>query len=102
LLGKAQEHANRANVEVELIQADMRAFRRPDRFDVAVGMYSSFGYFADRADDRRVAANLHASLRSKGVALIDVMSKELTGRFKDTWVMESEGVTRVERNVSSC
>lgn len=32
------------------------------------------------------------------MALIDVMSKELTGRFKDTWFTESENVTKVERH----
>ena len=98
LLGKAKEHANRSNVAVDFVQADMRAFRRPDGFDLAVSMFSSFGYFADRADDRQVAANLHNSLRSGGLALIDVMSKELTGRFKDTWLTEAEDVTKVERH----
>jgi len=98
LLGKAQEHANRFNVEIDFAHADMRAFRRPDAFDLAVSMSSSFGYFAHRADDRQVAANLHDSLGSGGVALIDVMSKELTGRFKDTWITEAENVMRVERH----
>jgi SAM-dependent methyltransferase len=98
LLRKGQEHATRSNVEVDFVHADMRSYRRPDAFDLAVSMFSSFGYFADRADDRQVATNLHDSLRSGGVALIDVMSKELTGRFKDTWITEAEGVTRVERH----
>jgi SAM-dependent methyltransferase len=98
LLAKAQEHADRSNVEVELVRTDMREFRRPEAFDLAVSMFSSFGYFPHRADDRLVAANFHHSLRSGGVALIDVMSKELTGRFKDTWITEAESVTRVERH----
>lgn len=98
LLGKAQEHAKRSNVDVDYVQGDMRAFRRPDAFDLAVSMFSSFGYFADRADDRQVAVNLHDSLRSGGVALIDVMSKELTGRFWPNQITEAEGVTRVERH----
>src|SRR4029450_9748867 len=33
-LGKAKDPANRSNVEVDFVQADMRAFRRPDRFDL--------------------------------------------------------------------
>jgi SAM-dependent methyltransferase len=98
LIGKAQERANLSNVAVDFVQSDMRAFRRPDAFDLAISMFSSFGYFADRGDDRQVAANLHENLRSGGLALIDVMSKELTGRFKDTWITEAERVTRVERH----
>jgi SAM-dependent methyltransferase len=76
----------------------MRVFRRPETFDLAISMFSSFGYFAERVDDRQVLANLHDSLRPGGIALIDVMSKELTGRFWDTRVSEAEGVTRVERH----
>lgn len=98
LLGKAKEHAEQSNAEVAFVQADMRAFCRPNAFDLAVSMFSSFGYFADRSDDQQVAANLHSSLRPGGLALIDVMSKELTGRFKDTWVTEAEHVTKVERH----
>lgn len=98
LLGKAKEYAKESNVTIDFVQADMRAFSRPDSFNLAVSMFSSFGYFADRSDDRRVAVNLHNSLRSGGLALIDVMSKELTGRFKDTWVTEAENVTKVERH----
>jgi SAM-dependent methyltransferase len=98
LLAKAREHADRSNAEVELVHADMRSFRRSSAFDLAISMFSSFGYFSDRADDRQVAANLHDGLCSGGVVLIDVMSKELTGRFKDTWITEAEGVTRVERH----
>jgi len=98
LLSKAQEHAKLSNVNIDYVQADMRTFRRPDAFDLAVSMFSSFGYFADRADDRQVAVNLHNNLRSGGVALIDVTGKELTGRFSPTQITEAEGVTRVERH----
>jgi SAM-dependent methyltransferase len=98
LLGKAVEHANAAGADIEFVRADMRGFRRPASFDLAISMFSSFGYFGDEKDDRKVAENLHASLRPGGVAVIDVMSKELTGRFRDAAVSEAEGVTRVERH----
>jgi len=98
LLGKAAEHASGAHAEIEFVRADMREFRRPDTFDLAISMFSSFGYFADEQDDLRVAENLHASLKAGGVALIDVMSKELTGRFREAAASEAEGVTRVERH----
>jgi SAM-dependent methyltransferase len=98
LLGKAREYAHRTSVDVDFVLADMRAFHRPNEFDLAVSLFSSFGYFADRADDRQVAAHFHGNLRPGGVALIDVMSKELTGRFLDAQITEVEGVTRVERH----
>lgn len=98
LLGRAQEYASRCSVTVSFVHADMRAFCPSDTFDLAISMFNSFGYFADRADDRQVAANLHDCLCSGGLALLDLMGKELTSRFLDAWVTEVEGTTRVERH----
>jgi SAM-dependent methyltransferase len=98
LLGKARERAHNSNADIEFVRADMRTFRRPLTFDLAISMFSSFGYFAERADDRQVARNLRESLRPGGLALIDVMSKELTARFSDVRITEAEGVMRVERH----
>ena len=47
LLGKAAEHASSTHAEIELVRADMREFCRPDTFDLAISMFSSFGYFGD-------------------------------------------------------
>jgi SAM-dependent methyltransferase len=97
LLGRAQAYAQSSQAEVEFVHDDMRAFRRPGGFDLAISMFNSFGYFTDRADDRRVVTNLYDSLRSGGVGVIEVFGKELTaGRYVN--VTESEGVTRVEEH----
>jgi hypothetical protein len=32
---RTQEHADRSNIEVELVHADMRSFRRPGAFDLS-------------------------------------------------------------------
>src|SRR5687767_11640881 len=57
LLGRAQEHAQQANVTVEFVLQDMRKFVRSNAFDVAFNLFTSFGYFDDRNDDRAVLAN---------------------------------------------
>lgn len=46
----------------------MRTFRRPAAFDGAVNLYTSFGYFDDQEEDRRVLRNLRESLRPAGRA----------------------------------
>lgn len=74
LLGKAQARA--AGAALELIQSDMRDFLRPAAFDLAVSLFTSFGYFETRGEDLAVLRNVRASLRPGGVFLIDVMSKE--------------------------
>ena len=79
-LARARAHAQAAGVAVELVQADMRAFIRTDTFDLTLSMCTSFGYFEDPADDRRVLDNVRRSLRPGGVLVMDVASRERLAR----------------------
>lgn len=99
LLEKARERAASAGVEVEWVQADMRRFVRPEAFDLALSMFTSFGYFQDRDDDRLVLRNLYRSLKPGGVLVIDVAGKEwLARRFEATDSEElADGVLMVQR-----
>src|SRR5262245_46672110 len=45
LLNKALTHAKNARVLVEWVHSDMRDFTRPNTYDLAISMYTSFGYF---------------------------------------------------------
>ncbi len=84
-LGKAKARARTAGVTLELVEADMRDFVRPGAFDIAFSLYTSFGYFESKADDRLVVENVFASLRPGGAYVIDVMGKEmLAARFERT------------------
>jgi SAM-dependent methyltransferase len=79
-LDKARARARAAGVVLELAQTDMRDFVRPDAFDLAVSLYTTFGYFDDKAEDRRVLDNLYASLRPGGVCVMEMMGKEVLAR----------------------
>jgi SAM-dependent methyltransferase len=79
-LAAARAHADDLGVEVELIQADMRRFRRPQAFDFALNLSTSFGYFDDPDDDLVVLQNLRACLRTKGKLLLEMVGKELLAR----------------------
>ena len=74
LLGKAREAI--AGSSVELVEADMRDFVRPAAFDLALSLFTSFGYLDTREDDLAVLRNVRASLAKGGVFVMDVMSKE--------------------------
>lgn len=80
LLDKARERVRAAGVEVEFVQEDMRRFQRPGAFDLAVSLFSSFGYFDDTADDRTVLANVFYSLRPGGRLVMDLLGKEVLAR----------------------
>ena len=82
LLDRAAERAERANVTVEWVKQDMRRFIRPEAFNLVCNLFTSFGYFRDEEDDLRVLTNIHRSLRSGGVLVIEVVGKE---RLARTW-----------------
>jgi SAM-dependent methyltransferase len=81
LLDRARERAGLAGVSVEYVEADMRRFRRPAAFDLALSLFTSFGYFSAREDDLEVLRNVRASLKPDGVFVIDVVGKEWLARY---------------------
>jgi len=105
-LEKARKQAEKEGLEAEFIQNDMRTFCRPDTFNVVINLFTSFGYFEDMNDDRRVAENVYRSLREDGVFLIDTMGKEVLARvFRERDWYEVNGILvlqehRVSRNWS--
>lgn len=86
LLEKARERAKNAQAVVEWVRSDMREFVRPEAFDLAVSLFTSFGYFDDEEDDIRVLKNIRESLSARGTCVIDVMGKERIARdFEPTF-----------------
>ncbi|MFB6146860.1 MAG: class I SAM-dependent methyltransferase [Halobacteriaceae archaeon] len=101
-LETARARAEDAGVDVEFVEADMREFRRPSSCDLAISLYTSFGYFEDRADDERVLENVAASLRPGGTLLLSLTSKEvLADDFEErTWHDHDDGYVLEERQVT--
>jgi len=80
LLGHARERAERAGVEVEWVRSDMRDFVRPNTYDLALSLFTSFGFFRDDADNTRVLRNVATSLTAGGVFVLDLLGKEALAR----------------------
>ena len=80
LLDQARERARVAGLTVDFVEADMRDFRRPAAFDLALSLFTSFGYFAARDEDLQVLRNVRASLRLRGVFVMDMAGKEWLAR----------------------
>jgi SAM-dependent methyltransferase len=77
----AREKATAEELPVELLQADMRDFVRPEAYAAVINLYTSFGYFEDPADDRRVAENFYRSLEPGGALMMEMMGKEVLARI---------------------
>ena len=80
LLEKAAGLAQAEGVDVEWVRADMRHFLRPAAFDLAISVFTSFGYFDDKQDDLAVLRNIHRSLREGGALVMELMGKEILAR----------------------
>lgn len=77
---QARAQAAEEGLNAEFVEADVRTFSRPEAFDAAICMFTSFGYFDDLNDDRRVLQNAADSLRPGGALLIQTMGKETIAR----------------------
>mgnify|MGYP000371382035 CR=1 FL=1 len=96
-LEEAKRRAAAEGLSVEFVCDDMRRFRRPKAFDVAVNLFTSFGYFDDQAEDRKVLENFFVSLRPGGKLLVDVKGKEVLARdFRPRDWIEQDGALFLE------
>ncbi|NLF78328.1 MAG: class I SAM-dependent methyltransferase [Chloroflexi bacterium] len=79
-LEEARAKAKDEHLAIEFVQDDMRRFSRPDSFDLALSLYTSFSYFEAHEENMQVLRNLCASLRPGGMLVIEMMGKEVLAR----------------------
>jgi SAM-dependent methyltransferase len=99
LLDRARSRARRAGVPVEWVRADMRDFVREEAFDLALSMFTSFGYFEEKEEDLQVLRHVLASLKPGGVFLMELVGKEfLAGIFQPTTMETLPDGSRLVQN----
>ena len=101
-LEKARDKAAWEGLHVEFVEEDMRRFQRVASFDLALSMFTSFGYFSEPDDDRTVADNVCRSLRPGGKFVIDLIGKEIVSRIfqKRDWEECDDTLVLEERTPS--
>jgi SAM-dependent methyltransferase len=93
-LEAARESAAAESLPIEFLRADVRAFVRPAAFDLAINLYTSFGYFATPDEDLRMLRNLRASLKPGGALVLETLGKEIAVRdFTEGEWFERDGWT---------
>ena len=96
-LNKASQQAAAEGLNIEFIQDNMRTFCRPGAFERVVNLFTSFGYFEDPDEDRKVLTNVFRSLKPGGVLLMDMMGKEVLARiFQEKNWYEEDGILILE------
>lgn len=75
-----RQKAKESGLDVVFERGDVRSFCKPESFDCAVSLFTSFGYFDTPADDIAVLGNVYASLRPGGKLLMDMSGKEIIAK----------------------
>ena len=99
LLEKARSYALETGMQIEWIEEDMRHFVREESFDLAISLFTSFGYFAKPEENLLVLQNIFRSLKPGGFCVLDMMGKErIAARYQSTIVHElKDGGLMLER-----
>jgi SAM-dependent methyltransferase len=99
-LEKGRQRAKSEKLDIEFVLQDMISFKRPESFDLALNLWTSFGFFDRKEDDLIVLDNIYQSLKSGGVCLIDLFGKEtLAEDFQPTTSDElADGTILVQRH----
>lgn len=63
------------------IQADMRDLDAENEFDAVISIFTSFGYFDDADDDRKVVANVFRALKPRGAFVLDLTPAQSDEEF---------------------
>jgi SAM-dependent methyltransferase len=99
-LNQAKQKVEQEGLEVEFVQADMRSFRRESSFDVALSLFTTFGYFEDPEENIKVLENLFRSLKEGGKLLMEMMGKESMARiFRQRDWREYNGIIHLEERM---
>ena len=75
-LRKAKEIAKRASVSVKWITGDMRDIKFENYFDVALNLFTSFGYLENEDEDLKVIKQASKCLRTGGKFVLDVINRD--------------------------
>lgn len=76
LTGAHEECRPQAQGSVWLVRADMRRLPARGRFRLAVSLFTSFGYFQDEAEDRRLIADVSELLKPGGFLVLDLPNRD--------------------------
>ena len=100
LLQDARSASEEANLDLELVETDMRDLPWSDRFDAAFCFWGSFGYFDD-SGNRRFLEAVHRALKADGRFALDIpnVAETLLPKFAPrSWSRTGETFVLEERN----
>ena len=75
LINFARKNAANAKLNVNFVHADFRTFKTNDKFDLAVNLFSSFGYFEKDEENFSVLSTIYNTLKPGGYFVMDFLNR---------------------------
>jgi SAM-dependent methyltransferase len=66
--------------KARFVRADLRELEMPKAFDLAINLYTSFGYFAEPSEDKAALRRLRRALKAGGQLVLETTGKETAAR----------------------
>ena len=77
LINLGRESARKEGLDIQFVQGDARDTGLPgQKFRIVILMASSFGYFVDEGEDRKILEEIFRILMPKGLLLLDLPNRE--------------------------
>lgn len=101
LISEAVKNLNESKekkLKVKFLRKDMRNFNFRNSFDVALNIFTSFGYFDNDEENFKVFENVSSSLKQKGYFVFDYLNKIfLENNLKKISRATIKGVTVIQK-----
>ncbi|MCW9065916.1 MAG: methyltransferase domain-containing protein [Ignavibacteriaceae bacterium] len=98
LLSEAKENSDQNSVKIDFVLTDILDFETTRRFNLALNLFTSFGYFDDDEDNFRVILKAYDLLTDGGYFVIDYFNKNyLLKNLIPTSVFSENGL-RITQN----
>lgn len=92
LISAARESALNSDVKIKFILSDILKFNPVSRFDLAVNLFTSFGYFEGDEQNAAIVKKAYSFLRDNGFFVLDYFNKSfLVNNLIPTTVFSEEG-----------
>ncbi|MHB8579939.1 MAG: class I SAM-dependent methyltransferase [Ignavibacteriaceae bacterium] len=75
LINFAKNNAAKANLKIKFLNCDFRKYKPTENFDLAVNLFSSFGYFDNDNENFQVCNTIFNCLNPGGYFVIDFLNK---------------------------
>jgi SAM-dependent methyltransferase len=100
LLARARRAARTEGLRVAFRRGDMRRLRFRGTFDVALNLFTSFGYFAEETEDLAALRGMARALRPGGRLLMDLLNREWLVRHFQPRFRDETALGTVENNLT--